>query len=516
MGGKQIVVFERAGALHACNNRCPHEGYPLSEGTFDDGCVLTCNWHNWKFDVSTGANLLGGDALRTYPVRVDGDSIELDVTDPPAAVRQANAEQRLAEAFADHDYDRLARETARFLKAGGRPEVVIVSALERTATRFELGMTHAHASAEAWLRVHEELEADDERVVCLVEAQGYLAWDTLREADHPFHDERRPYDSARFLTACDAQDETTAVALVNDALASPGGFAAIEGDLAAAALAHYQDFGHSLIYVLHVRRLVERLGDAVALPLVRNLVRSIVNASREDLIPEFRGYGEALAAWPRHGGSAATSAPTETGDSSSPDGGGLAHLGVGACLSAVGAAAAAGASVSELHRRLLAAGAHQFLHFDAATQDRTDNPVDDNVGWLDVTHEITFASAVREQCKRFPALWPAGLLQMACFVGRNARYLDPTVDPAAWRVTDPAVFERACLDRLLDPGLDRYIFSVHLLKTFLAAREECRLASAADAATLRAALNRFFHSPIKPRHVLRTARQALRFVALED
>ena len=72
-GGKQIALFRLAdGAVRACNNRCPHEGYPLSEGDLAEeggGCRLTCNWHNWKFDLESGATLIGGDALRVYPVR---------------------------------------------------------------------------------------------------------------------------------------------------------------------------------------------------------------------------------------------------------------------------------------------------------------------------------------------------------------------------------------------------------------------------------------------------------------
>src|SRR5690348_12944849 len=49
--GKQILLLEVEGKTYAIANRCPHEGYPLSEGTLNPGCLLTCNWHNWKFDL---------------------------------------------------------------------------------------------------------------------------------------------------------------------------------------------------------------------------------------------------------------------------------------------------------------------------------------------------------------------------------------------------------------------------------------------------------------------------------
>ena len=84
VGRKQIVLFKTDAGIYACNNRCPHEGYPLAEGHLADGCVLTCNWHNWKFDLESGETLIGGDRLRRYPVVVKGSEIWLDVGDPPA------------------------------------------------------------------------------------------------------------------------------------------------------------------------------------------------------------------------------------------------------------------------------------------------------------------------------------------------------------------------------------------------------------------------------------------------
>ena len=81
--GKQIVLFDTPDGVYACNNRCPHEGYPLREGNLDDGCTLTCNWHNWKFDLKTGANHYGGDRLRVYPVSLRDGDIWLDLSDPP-------------------------------------------------------------------------------------------------------------------------------------------------------------------------------------------------------------------------------------------------------------------------------------------------------------------------------------------------------------------------------------------------------------------------------------------------
>ena len=49
--GKHIALFLHNNQVHACNNRCLHERYPLVDGTLDADCVLTCHGHNWKFDL---------------------------------------------------------------------------------------------------------------------------------------------------------------------------------------------------------------------------------------------------------------------------------------------------------------------------------------------------------------------------------------------------------------------------------------------------------------------------------
>ena len=117
-GGKQIVLFHTADGVFACNNRCPHEGYPLREGNLD-GCTLTCNWHNWKFDLATGANHFGGDHLRVYPMSLRHGDIWLDLSDPPRDERRSAIMASLRDAFDDHAYDRIAREIARLRLVGG-------------------------------------------------------------------------------------------------------------------------------------------------------------------------------------------------------------------------------------------------------------------------------------------------------------------------------------------------------------------------------------------------------------
>src|SRR5262249_38678462 len=119
--------------------------------------------------------------------------------------------------------------------------------------------------------------------------------------------------------------------------------------------------------------------------------------------------------------------------------------------------AARAAAPQDLFDALLGAGSINLLRFDPIHDQRTDVTVADNIGWLDFTHAITFANAVRVTCTRFPQLWPAALLQMALFVGRNAPYLG--TEDERWHVDELAALDAQCRQRVLNHGVGLYIHS---------------------------------------------------------
>ena len=73
-GGTEIAVFLVDGEARAFENACPHEGNPLYEGEIL-GDTLTCAFHGWRFDLATGACIVGHEAARTFPAEVQGEEI---------------------------------------------------------------------------------------------------------------------------------------------------------------------------------------------------------------------------------------------------------------------------------------------------------------------------------------------------------------------------------------------------------------------------------------------------------
>jgi nitrite reductase (NADH) small subunit len=67
--GERIAVFRTDDGFHALAADCPHAGGPLQDGLVADGCV-TCPLHGWRFELSSGAALSGGEGVRAYEVAV--------------------------------------------------------------------------------------------------------------------------------------------------------------------------------------------------------------------------------------------------------------------------------------------------------------------------------------------------------------------------------------------------------------------------------------------------------------
>jgi nitrite reductase (NADH) small subunit/3-phenylpropionate/trans-cinnamate dioxygenase ferredoxin subunit len=81
---KLIAVFCQQGNYYAIDDVCPHMGASLSGGYVENG-VVTCPWHAWRFRLADGA---WADCPRLkigcYPVRVEGDLIQVQMNGPPS------------------------------------------------------------------------------------------------------------------------------------------------------------------------------------------------------------------------------------------------------------------------------------------------------------------------------------------------------------------------------------------------------------------------------------------------
>ena len=79
VNGKSLAIYNVNGTVYATDNACLHQGGPLGEGMLE-GDVITCPRHMWQYNVRTGENLEDSMLkVETYPVRVSGDDIEVEI-----------------------------------------------------------------------------------------------------------------------------------------------------------------------------------------------------------------------------------------------------------------------------------------------------------------------------------------------------------------------------------------------------------------------------------------------------
>lgn len=156
-----------------------------------------------------------------YPVELRDEEIWIDIRETPLPERLDDVMRSLRAAFDDHDYTRLARESARWMQLGGDRLEILRFAIAWSWQHLEFGWTHAFAGMADWLQLFDRCDGDDEsQLVCLLESIGHCAYDVLRAPQYPYSIEIRAFDEAAFLRAIEAEHEHDAIALMRAARAA--------------------------------------------------------------------------------------------------------------------------------------------------------------------------------------------------------------------------------------------------------------------------------------------------------
>ena len=86
-GHRSIALTHFDGVISALDNRCPHQGGPLGEGSIENGW-LRCPWHGWDFHPCTGKPPGGfDDGVETFPVEQRDDGIYVGVPEEVVPAR---------------------------------------------------------------------------------------------------------------------------------------------------------------------------------------------------------------------------------------------------------------------------------------------------------------------------------------------------------------------------------------------------------------------------------------------
>jgi nitrite reductase/ring-hydroxylating ferredoxin subunit len=392
-----LVIYDR-GRVFALDNRCPHMGFPLERGTFQDG-ILTCHWHHARFDLESGCTFdLWADDVPICPVEVrNGDVWVKTAFDHSDAA--AHWHQRLEDGLA-HDLALVIAKAVYGQLAAGVPKADIVRQVALFGARnrdgWSVGLTILTALANLLPALPE-----NEAYLALFHGARRVAADCDGEPPRrdraPLGSRPDPATIERWLRRWtkvrhrEAAERTLLTAIATDM--SPAGLATAL--LAAETERAFSDTGHSLDFINKAFECLDLIGWRHAAALLPTVVGQMVAARGAeestawrqpvDLValceeagsrlPELFAESRGRHGWSNH----ATLARELLGDD---------PVGI---LDALKAAIGAGAMPADLSRSLAYAAALRLARFGSANE---------HADWETGHHVFTYANAVDQMLKR--------------------------------------------------------------------------------------------------------------------
>ena len=77
-GHRQFALSLFEGNYCALDNRCPHQGGPLGEGSIENG-ILRCPWHGWDYHPCTGKAPGFDDGVEKFETKVENNAVFIGV-----------------------------------------------------------------------------------------------------------------------------------------------------------------------------------------------------------------------------------------------------------------------------------------------------------------------------------------------------------------------------------------------------------------------------------------------------
>jgi len=419
VGVLPVVVVWDGEAAYAIEDRCPHLGFPLRQGTVEPG-MITCHWHHARFDLVSGCTFdPWADDATAFDVHVDGD--EVWVVPRPAGDRVAHLQERLRQGLEGSISLVVAKAVLGLLDAGVDPAAIVRTGIEFGVANRAEGWGAGLTVLVGMANLLPHLDAED-RPLALVHGLMEVARDT---AGHPPRFAEPPLATTdigterlagwyrRFVEtrSPDGAERTLATALA--ALdAGRVALADVEAMLTAAATDHVLlDEGHTLDFTNKAMEAVGHLGPASAPVVLPSVVRQTALAERSEEQSEWRHPVDLVALLDMAVGELPER--VRAGPSRSPlDEARLEPLAwqvlddePGVVLDALLDAVGDGATGEQLGRAVAYAAALRIVRF------HTRNDVGD---WNTVHHAFTTANALHQTLQRVttPEAW-RGVLHSA-------------------------------------------------------------------------------------------------------
>ena len=292
-GNQALALFYHEGEFRAVDNRCPHMGFPLSEGSVDDG-MLTCHWHHARFELSCGDTFdPWADDVQTFPVEVRDGTVYVDPnpeTDLPPVEHWTD---RLETGMEESLRLVVAKSVIGLANEGVPYTDPLRAGLEFGATYRADGWSSGLTILSAMANLHDELDAEDRRRA-LYTGLRHVAQDC--QGEPPKFDQ--PSFSASDLSAerleewfretVEVRDDDGAERCLQTAIATldPKQVADI---LYAAATDHlYMDAGHTFDFINKACESLDHVGWEHAADVLPSVIPRLTDATRSEELSSWR------------------------------------------------------------------------------------------------------------------------------------------------------------------------------------------------------------------------------------
>ena len=403
VGDRTIGLFYHDGDFFATDNRCPHMGFPLTDGSVDDG-ILTCPWHHARFEISCGDTFDPfADDVRTYAVEIRDGDVYVDPTTSREQAPEAHWKERL-EYGLEENIDLIVAKSVIALDDLGVPYTDPVEIGTTFGTQYrEDGWGRGLTTVGVMANLLGDLRPEDRRRALYV---GLSEVGDECSGEPPFFvqealsiDDAPPERLKRwFRDTIEVRDSDGAERVLRAAIAAELTESDIAELLVAAATDHrYLDSGHRLDFTNKAFETLDHVGWEHADDILPSLVPGLASADRAEENSSWRQpidvarlCFDAAADLPELIDEADGRMWAEPDDYLDVLLGDDPHVIIGALTTAI----SEGASAVELSRVVASAAGRRIAQFGTSNEFRD---------WNTVHHTYTYANAVYGLSRRTDA-----------------------------------------------------------------------------------------------------------------
>ena len=286
-GGHTIALFHHEGEVYAVDNRCPHMGFPLSQGTVDDG-LLTCHWHHARFELARGDTLdPWADDVQTFPVEVRGDEVYVDPDPEPDVPPEIHWRDRLVDGMQESIPLVVAKAVINLDALGEGFETPVETAVQFGTTYRAAGWSSGLTILGAMANLYDDLDHDEKRramYVGVTQVASDCAGEAPRFPQYELDNSDLPKARLKswFRETCDLRDSDGAERCIRTAAAVLPPAALVEILLAAATDHLYMNTSHTLDFVNKAVETLDHVGWDQAPDVAASLVDQVTDATRSE------------------------------------------------------------------------------------------------------------------------------------------------------------------------------------------------------------------------------------------